>query len=54
MAVDRDISAPLLTNITRGTYSVLVYDIERGGLLQLGKISPVTSQKVYVNGTGGK
>ena len=52
VAVDRDISAPSLTNITRGTYTALAYDIERDGLLQLGKNSPATSQRVYVNGTG--
>ena len=52
VAVDRGISAPSLTNITRGTYTALAYDIERDGLLQLGKNSPATSQRVYVNGTG--
>ena len=52
VAVDRVISAPSLTNITRGTYTALAYDIERDGLLQLGKNSPATTQRVYVNGTG--
>ena len=52
VAVDRNISALSLTNITRGAYIALAYDIERDGLLQLGKNSPATSQRVYVNGMG--
>ena len=52
VAIDHDISMPLLTNITRGTYRALSYDIEMDGLLQLGNITPTDYQMVYVNGTG--
>ena len=40
------------TNITRGTYTALAYDVERDGLLQLGMNSPADYQMVRVNGTG--
>ena len=52
LTIDCDISMPSLTNITRGTYRALAYDIEIDGLLQLGNISPADYQMVDVNGTG--
>ena len=39
-------------NITNGTYRVLSYDIENDGLLEVGKSSPATSQRINIDGVG--
>ena len=40
------------SNITNGTYSVLVYDIESNGILELGETSPATSERIDIDGVG--
>ena len=39
-------------NITNGTYRVLTYDVESDGVLELGKTSPATSQRINIDGVG--
>ncbi len=39
-------------NITNGTYKVLTYDIESNGILELGKTSPATSERIDIDGVG--